>query len=100
MSGAAGRMGRAIIGCQKQAGLELVGALERSGSEYLGKDAGTLAGIDELGISITSDAGAALKDAAAVIDFSSPENTLALAEVCAQNCSAGLTTASGTSDTE
>ncbi len=84
MSGAAGRMGRAIIGCQKQAGLELVGALERSGSEYLGKDAGTLAGIEELGISITSDARAALQDAAAVIDFSSPENTLALADACAQ----------------
>jgi len=84
MSGAAGRMGRAIIACQKQAGLELVGALEHPGSEHLGQDAGNLAGIGELGISITSNAKKALEKAGAVIDFSSPENTLALAEVCSE----------------
>lgn len=84
MSGAAGRMGRAIISCQKQAGLELVGALERDGSEFIGQDAGSLAGIGELGVSISADPQAALKDAASVIDFSSPENTLTLAKHCTE----------------
>lgn len=85
MSGAAGRMGRAIIGCQAQAGLELSGALERAGSEFLGQDAGALAGIGSLGIEITSDPATALKEAGAVIDFSSPENTLSLARSCTES---------------
>ncbi|MCB1139481.1 MAG: 4-hydroxy-tetrahydrodipicolinate reductase [Leptospiraceae bacterium] len=84
MSGAAGRMGRTIISCQQQAGLSLAGALEREGSEFLGQDAGSLAGIGALGISVVAEPNKALKGAASVIDFSSPENTLNLAQACAE----------------
>lgn len=82
-------MGRAIISCQNQAGLNLSGALEREGSEFLGRDAGGLAGIGDIGISIVSAPEQAIGEGVPVIDFSSPENTLRLAEVCAKK-NAGL----------
>jgi 4-hydroxy-tetrahydrodipicolinate reductase len=61
ISGAAGRMGRALISaCQQAEGLSVTVALERGGHELLGADAGIVAGTGELGIKIISDlAGAA-----------------------------------------
>ena len=84
MSGAAGRMGRAIISCQSQAGLKLAGALDSPQSDYLGQDAGLLAGIGEIGVPIQSEPEQALEHASVVIDFSSPENTLAVADICSR----------------
>lgn len=89
MSGAAGRMGRAIIRMMVEGPMSdrirLSGALEHDKSEYLGRDAGETASTTRLDVPIVSDAAVALKDAHVVIDFSGPDNTLNLAEECAES---------------
>jgi 4-hydroxy-tetrahydrodipicolinate reductase len=70
ITGAAGRMGLALIRCSQQRdGIELVGATERAGHEALGQDVGVLAGLDSLGVVLTSDLREALAAADVVIDF-------------------------------
>ena len=83
ISGAAGRMGRTLIQTVRDTpGLELVGALERSGIEQLGQDAGELAGIGRLGVALTDDTRAALLPCAVLIDFTAPAATLAKLSLC------------------
>lgn len=60
--------------------LRLAAALERLGHPSLGKDAGLIAGCGETGVKITSTLNAA---ADVLIDFSSPESAVSVAEVCA-----------------
>ena len=51
--GAAGRMGRMLVAnVAKNANFELAGATEYAGSPDLGKDAGVLAGVGDLGVKI------------------------------------------------
>ena len=51
--GAAGRMGRTLIeACARAEGLRLSAAIERSGNAAVGKDAGELAGLGKLGVTI------------------------------------------------
>ena len=77
VTGAAGRMGAAIIDVIKENPLvTLTGALEKAGSPMLGLDAGTVAGVGELSVKITDDRAAAFKRADVIIDFSMPEATL------------------------
>ena len=72
--GAAGRMGRMLIKAIDQAqGCRLVAAVERPGSPALGADAGPLAGLPPLGVTVTGDPAAAFAMADAVLDFTSPE---------------------------
>jgi len=84
VAGAGGRMGqaniRAIAGAEN---LEISGALDRDGAPAIGKDAGLLAGIGEIGVSVTADAEKALDGAQAIIDFTTPAASVALAEVSA-----------------
>ena len=83
--GAAGRMGRTIVRLVAETeGLTLGGALERSGSPTLGEDPGTLAGVIAAGLSITDDALPLVVDADGIIDFSTPETSVALAALAAQ----------------
>ncbi len=83
--GAAGRMGRALIRAVSEAdGLALHAALETPGNATLGQDAGTLAGLDVLGVPVTDNALEAIKDADAVIDFTRPEATVEIAALAAQ----------------
>lgn len=83
--GAAGRMGRMLIKAIGQAeGCRLVGAVERPGSTALGFDAGVLAGLPGLGLAVTDDAAAAFGQADGVLDFTSPEATVAFADLAAQ----------------
>ena len=59
VAGAGGRMGVAnIAAIAAHPGVALVGALDRAGSPAIGKDAGTLAGVDALGVSVSDDAAA------------------------------------------
>jgi 4-hydroxy-tetrahydrodipicolinate reductase len=70
IAGAAGRMGQALIRCsQKMENIELVGATEHDEHEALGQDAGEIAGIDAVGIKLTSNLEEALADADVIIDF-------------------------------
>jgi len=63
---------------------ELAGAIERPGSEFLGKDAGILAGAGETGIAITDDPLAAIAAADGVLDFTAPDASVEFAAFAAQ----------------
>lgn len=79
--GASGRMGQANIRAVAAADkLTLHAATDRDNSEVIGIDAGSLAGLQPLGVQVTSDIDAALEGADAVIDFTVPEASIALAK--------------------
>ncbi|MGD8742193.1 MAG: 4-hydroxy-tetrahydrodipicolinate reductase [Granulosicoccaceae bacterium] len=83
ITGAAGRMGRALIEAGQAAdGVEMSVAIERSGSSVIGSDAGEVAGIGALGVSIVDDLNSVVDDFDVLIDFTRPEVTLANLEVC------------------
>lgn len=85
VAGAGGRMGRAAIrAVAETAGLRLSAALARSGSPAVGKDAGTLSGVEPLGITVTNDVGTAVAAAEAIIDFTIPDASVALSEMAAR----------------
>ncbi len=84
VSGAAGRMGKRILAlAHEHPELEIVGALEAVGHPALGKDAGEAAGIGNIGVPIVSDVSVLLKDCDVLIDFSSPQASLANVEYAA-----------------
>ncbi len=82
VNGACGRMGARIaaLACEDPE-LKLVAALERPGHQFLGKDVGSVSGCGDTGIKIAFSLDT---HADVLIDFSSPESTLAIAEICAQ----------------
>jgi 4-hydroxy-tetrahydrodipicolinate reductase len=83
VTGAAGRMGGRIITAVKEAeGLELAGAVERSGHALIGSDAGSVAGCGALGVPISGTLEEALAGADVLIDFTFPEVTLGNIAVC------------------
>lgn len=85
VTGAAGRMGRMLVRAISEAkDMELAGATERPGSECIGRDAGEVAGIETLGVAITSDINT-INGADVIIDFTAPEATLAHATFAAAN---------------
>jgi len=90
VAGAGGRMGAANIrAVAALAGLAvhgavartvtLHGAVDRKGTPAIGQDAGLFAGIGALGVAITDDMDAALVGADAVLDFTAPSASVALA---------------------
>lgn len=83
--GAGGRMGQALIRAISEApDAVLAGAVERSGSASLGRDAGELAGLGTLGIALTDDPLPVFARADGVLDFTSPSATVAFAGYAAQ----------------
>ncbi|MGJ3265426.1 MAG: 4-hydroxy-tetrahydrodipicolinate reductase [Salinarimonas sp.] len=83
--GASGRMGRMLVRTIAETpGCVLSGACERAGADAVGADAGVLAGLPALGVAIGDDPARALADAEAVIDFTAPAATTALAALCAE----------------
>ena len=79
--GAAGRMGRMLTQIIPDTlGVRLTAALERPDAPALGADSG---GASPNGVLITSDIGAALADADAIVDFSSPSSSVAMARAAA-----------------
>jgi 4-hydroxy-tetrahydrodipicolinate reductase len=83
IAGAAGRMGRNLVqACQQAEGMEVTVALEHPESSLLGSDAGELAGLGRLGVSIGSDIKAVLADFDVLIDFTRPEPALANLAAC------------------
>ena len=86
MSGAAGRMGRCIIGLiQRAEDCDLAGAVEISGHFSIGTDAGRLAGCGEFGVLVSDVLEEGINQADAVIDFSLPAGTMATVNVCAKH---------------
>ncbi|MCI4679922.1 4-hydroxy-tetrahydrodipicolinate reductase [Rhodoblastus acidophilus] len=83
--GAAGRMGQMLTKTIAETeNAILSGAVERPGSEALGRDAGELAGLGAIGVTITADPLAALLNADGVIDFTTPAATIEIAALAAQ----------------
>ncbi|MBI1364621.1 MAG: 4-hydroxy-tetrahydrodipicolinate reductase [Alphaproteobacteria bacterium] len=84
VAGAGGRMGRAVTAeILKTPGASLAGGFERADSPVIGADLGRLAGLDALGLTVERDAAGGLKRAAALIDFTAPEASLANARAAA-----------------
>ena len=85
VAGAGGRMGRTLIkAIAETKGLVLAGALEDGRSPLIGWDAGTLAGLGENHVKLASDAAELIGQADAIIDFTIPTATVALAGLAAQ----------------
>jgi len=84
VAGAAGRMGRTLIKAIHDKGLTVAGAFNRAGSEFIGQDAGILAGVGALGVTITDDPLPLMLDTDGVIDFTTPALSLQIAELAAQ----------------
>jgi 4-hydroxy-tetrahydrodipicolinate reductase len=72
--GATGRMGQTLIRLiADDATLELAGAATEPGHDAVGRDAGSEAGRQPLGVTITDDPAAAMSGADVAIDFTLPE---------------------------
>jgi 4-hydroxy-tetrahydrodipicolinate reductase len=83
--GAAGRMGRALIAeVAASAEARLSGALVRPGDPCLGEDAGSLAGLEPLGVPVTDDPLEIVARSRALLDFTEPEASLGFAVLAAQ----------------
>ena len=77
VTGAAGRMGRALINaCQQSESCQLSAAIEHSGNSLLGSDAGDIAGIGALGVKLVDKLSDVTDQFDILIDFSSTEATL------------------------
>ena len=85
VSGAAGRMGRTVVRTIHELdGFTLAGALEREDSPWLGQDPALLAGCPASVLKIVADPLPLMLGADAIIDFSSPAASVALAGLAAQ----------------
>lgn len=77
VAGAAGRMGKRIIGMLNETdGVSLSGAFEHPSSPFVGQDAGQVAGLGESGIKIHGSLGEVIESGDALIDFTVPEATM------------------------
>jgi len=94
VNGAAGRMGRRIIAlCEDDKNVELVGAFEMAGHPLVGRDAGVVAGVEELRVAITERQAV---EADVLVDFSHADSALATIDWCAEQ---GIGLVTGTTGT-
>ena len=77
ITGVCGRMGRCITrGIAQQTDMQLIGAVQYPSHPQLGNDAGVVAGIGDIGVTITGKLDDVLHSSDVVIDFSKPNATL------------------------
>jgi 4-hydroxy-tetrahydrodipicolinate reductase len=80
VTGAAGRMGQRVIALAAQDhAFRLAGAYESAKSPRLGQDAGEVAGVGKLGVPLAAEVTSHVD---VIIDFSTPEGSVAIARVC------------------
>lgn len=85
INGAGGRMGRALVqACEECSNATLAAALVRTGSEYVGKDAGTVAGITPSNVSMICER-SKLPNVDVWIDFTLPEGLMDALNYCVSN---------------
>ena len=85
ITGASGRMGQMLIRTVTESDqARLVGAVERAGHDWIGRDVGEAMGGQALGVTVTDDPLEAFSKAQAVIDFTAPKATLEFAALAAQ----------------
>ncbi|MFU8822458.1 MAG: 4-hydroxy-tetrahydrodipicolinate reductase [Gammaproteobacteria bacterium] len=81
--GASGRMGQTLLRCLPEfPGLRLAGALTAPASGLGGRDAGEVAGLATLGVSLEEHVGAALSGARVAVDFTLAEAVPETAAAC------------------
>lgn len=84
ITGCNGRMGRILLqAVTLNPEASLNGAIGRPGSSLVGADAGELAGLGRLEVAIVGSLDAVINQFDVLIDFTTPEVTLANAELCA-----------------
>lgn len=82
--GAAGRMGQELIrAICASPDCKLSGGTEQTGSSILGRDLGTLAGLDPMGLEVSAEAERVIAEADAILDFTTPKATAAFAKIAA-----------------
>jgi 4-hydroxy-tetrahydrodipicolinate reductase len=85
VTGASGRMGRMLVDTVAASDrARLVGAVERKGHPWIGRDVGEAMGGAPLGVIVTDDPLEAFAQAQAVLDFTAPEATVEFAALAAQ----------------
>ncbi len=85
VTGASGRMGQMLIRTVLESDrARLVGALERPGHEWIGRDVGEAMGGAALGLRVSDDPLEAFARAQAVLDFTAPQATVEFAALAAQ----------------
>ncbi|GGX41351.1 4-hydroxy-tetrahydrodipicolinate reductase [Tateyamaria omphalii] len=99
IAGASGRMGQMLIeSVLKDDRMRLVGALDRPGHDWIGRDVGEAMGGQPLGVMVYDDPLEPMAKAQAVIDFTAPEATIALSKIAAQARAAHIIGTTGMSD--
>ena len=84
--GAAGKMGKALIRLMQDSDeLQLAAAIEQSGHDALGTDAGTLAGVDAAGITLSDDLAGVAANLDLLLDFTIAPATASHLETCRQH---------------
>ena len=85
VAGASGRMGQMLVRTVLESErVRLVGALERPGHGWIGRDLGEAMGMGRLGLTVADDPLESFAAARAVIDFTAPAATVAYAALAAQ----------------
>lgn len=86
VTGAAGRMGRALINaCQSSDNCQLSAALEHTDNSLIGSDAGDLVGIGSLGVSLVDNLDAISNQFDTLIDFTRPEVSMTNLTFCVEH---------------
>lgn len=101
ITGASGRMGQMLINTVVQSDkARLVGAVERTGHDWVGQDVGVAMGGAALGVTVTDKPLEAFAKAQAVIDFTAPKATIAFSKLAAQARAVHVIGTTGMSDDE
>ncbi|WP_281857818.1 4-hydroxy-tetrahydrodipicolinate reductase [Litoreibacter halocynthiae] len=99
ITGASGRMGQMLIETvQASEHAHLVGVIEREGHPWVGQDLGLAMGQAKMDVPVVSDPIEVVKDAQAIIDFTTPAATVAMAELAAQARAVHVIGTTGLSD--
>lgn len=84
--GAAGRMGRELVrAVAAEPGCTISGAIEVAESPALGRDVGTIAGFDPIGLAISNDFAAVIAASDAIIDFTAPKASVEFTHLAANS---------------
>ncbi|MBU2963845.1 4-hydroxy-tetrahydrodipicolinate reductase [Amphritea sp. 2_MG-2023] len=101
VTGAAGRMGKTNIeAIQATDGLVLGAAIVEPTSSLIGADAGEVANVGKLGVSIVGSLAQVVDDFDVLIDFTTPKATLANLALCAANGKAMVIGTTGLNEAE
>jgi dihydrodipicolinate reductase len=99
--GALGKMGREIVACAlDDAGIKLTGCVEHPGHPQIGRDIGECVGRGAVGIKVTNDALSLPIEKSVIIDFASPQSTMALCDNLASRKTAIVIGTTGMSDAD